>query len=153
MISGVRAGRELVDEQCRHLGVRSGGWGTNLVGPRFDGDHLLRAAVARDQIYVTVPEEGIYPLARTDSDGVSLDGRRSYRIHFPAGSLPPVAAFWSITLYDDDGFLVAEADGRHAVGDRTPGFVRSDGTATLGVGPTAPPDTTAWLPAPAGRST
>lgn len=152
--AGLEEGQDVVQRASLHLGETVDGWTTNLRGCRFGGDHLLRAAVARDQIFVTVPEEAIYPVGRTDSEGRPLDGASSYRIRFAADALPPAAAFWSMTMYDDDGWLVDNPLGRYGVGDRTQDLVTgADGAVEvlLSRQPPAPGDPVNWLPAPAGR--
>ena len=125
----------------------------NYQGPRFGTDWLLRAGVVLDQRNVTVPEEALYPLGRVDSDGAALDGANAYRIHFAPGQLPPVGAFWSITIYDDAGRLVANPIDRYAIGDRTPGLITNrDGSQDIFIQHTQPPSGPSnWLPAPAGR--
>ncbi|MGE4431919.1 MAG: DUF1254 domain-containing protein [Sphingobium sp.] len=149
---GLAEGKALVDRQSRELGVQANGWTTNYSGARFGNNHLLRAAVAKDQIYVAVPEEAIYPIGRVDSEGRPLDGRNRYSITMAADALPPVDAFWSITLYDDDGFMVPNPLHRYSVGDRTRELVRrSDGSVEISIG--ASPDgrqDANWLPAPRG---
>ena len=50
-----------------------------------------------------MPEDAIYPLNLGDADGKLLDGANKYTIPFEKGATPPVAAFWSITLYDPEG--------------------------------------------------
>ena len=45
-----------------------------------------------------------------DSTGKPLDGTNSYVMHFTKSDLPPVSAFWSVTLYDAEGFQVANRD-------------------------------------------
>lgn len=148
--AGLAAGRALVDHQSRRLGTQANGWTTNYSGARFGDDILLRAAVAKDQIYVAVPEEAIYPIGRVDAAGKPLDARRTYRITIPAAALPPVDAFWSITLYDDDGFMVPNPIHRYSVGDRTSDLVhRPDGSVVIEIGATAPSGSGVnWLPSP-----
>lgn len=146
--AGLVDGHEQVTRRARELGTQVGGWTINYVGPRFGDDPLLRAGVARDQIFVTVPEEGLYPLGKTDVSGQPLDGRHTYRIHFPARQLPPVEAFWSVTMYTADGFLVPNKCEVYSLGDRTPGVVAEDGSATMLLSHEPQPGN--WLPAPDG---
>ncbi|MBC2960033.1 DUF1254 domain-containing protein [Nocardioides deserti] len=144
--AGLLDGQEQVAAKARELGTQVGGWTVNYAGPRFGDDPLLRAGVARDQIFVTVPEEGLYPLGKSDADGEQLHGRHTYRIHFPV--LPPVEAFWSVTMYTADGFLVPNEREVYTLGDRTPGVVADDGSATLLLAHA--PQEGSWLPAPDG---
>ncbi|WP_448624438.1 DUF1254 domain-containing protein [Geodermatophilus sp. URMC 64] len=151
VVRGLADGAEIVRRKSLSLGEDVNGWTTNGRGPRFGDDHLLRAGVAKDQIVVTVPEEALYPIARLDSEGRPLHGRQSYRISFPADTPPPVDAFWSVTLYGDDGFLVENPIDRYAISDRTPGLVRqTDGTIAIVVSARRPPSDADvnWLPAP-----
>ena len=53
-------------------------------------------------------------MAMEDADGRPFDGANKYVVHFPAGQLPPVRAFWSITMYDAHNFLVANPIDRSA---------------------------------------
>src|SRR5690606_17636265 len=78
-------------------------------------------------------------------------------LRFPPGGEPPVAAFWSLTLYGPDLFFVPNALDRFSIGDRTPGLVRDpDGGLTIAIGNEPPLDgcgraaTSNWLPAPPG---
>lgn len=149
---GLADGAAAVRARSLSLGSNVNGWTINRRGARFGTDYLLRAGVAKDQIFVNLPEEALYPVGRIDSAGRPLDGRHAYRIVFPKGKLPPVGAFWSITLYDDDGFMVPNAIQRYAIGDRTPGLVRrADGALELRLQARAPegPLGANWLPAPA----
>jgi hypothetical protein len=147
---GYARAKEDVRLASLRLGVERNGWTTNYLGPRFGWDHMLRAAVAKDQIFVAVPEEAIYPIARVDAAGRKLDGSHRYHIRLAAGQLPPVDAFWSITAYDDTGFMIANSANRYSVGDRTGGLVvGADGSVTIELAATPPPPerTSAnWLP-------
>jgi hypothetical protein len=76
-------------------------------------------------------------------------------LRFGPGELPPVDAFWSLTMYDSrDCMLVDNPIDRYAIGDRTPALRRdADGGLTLRIQHAAPADEAAranWLPAPAG---
>jgi hypothetical protein len=49
-----------------------------------------------------LPEDAIYPTAKTDGDGKPLDGANKYELHFAKNEIPPAGAFWSLTMYDAD---------------------------------------------------
>jgi hypothetical protein len=66
--------------------------------------YLKRAIVAQLGLGANLPEDAIYPLNLADETGKPLDGASKYTIHFDKGATPPVNAFWSLTLYDSDGF-------------------------------------------------
>jgi hypothetical protein len=96
-------------------------------------------------------EEAMYLPAFIDDRGEPLQGGRRYRIRFSADNLPPVEAFWSVTLYGlPTNQLVANPIGRYAIGDRTPTLVRdADGAITLLIQKDRPTGAQAgnWLPA------
>jgi len=98
---GAEAGRDQVRTASSQLSVEQQGWfrSPSNVG-KFGDDDLTRAAVAWRYIYANDPVEAVYPMALHDAEGQTLDGTKTYRLHFPAGQLPPVNAFWSLTLYD-----------------------------------------------------
>jgi hypothetical protein len=151
---GLADGAELVERKTHEFGQNVNGWTINYDGPRFGDDYLLRAAVAKEQIYVTVPEEALYPVAKLDADGRPLTGEHGYRVTFAAGQLPPVDAFWSITMYRRDAHpLVPNSIDRYAIGDRTATLMNgADGSVAIRIQHAEPPhDGRAnWLPAPPG---
>ena len=84
--------------------------------------------------------------------GKPLDGANNYTIHFDKGQMPPVEAFWSITLYDNDGFQVANPLNRFAVSSWMPFKYNPDGSLDLyfqNESPGADKEAN-WLPAPKG---
>ena len=87
-----------------------------------------------------------------DESGKPLDGANTYTIHFDKGATPPVNAFWSITLYDQDGFQVANNLNRFAVSNWMPFKYNPDGSLDLYFQKDSPgADKEAnWLPAPKG---
>lgn len=126
------------------------GWGTRRRGADFGDDITYRAAFARVSLAGHLPAEN-----RGYTRGV--DGTRPVELRFPPGGDPPVGAFWSLTLYGPDLFLVANEIDRFSIGDRTPGLRRAaDGSLTITIAHDPPldehgrPDTANWLPAPAG---
>ena len=150
---GFDEARRAIDGKIGQLGRTTNGWSVNLRGATFGRDYLLRAAVAQDQIFVAPAKEAIYPVTHVDAQGSSLDGRACYRLVFRANQRPPARAFWSITLYDMDGFMVENPEHRYSIGDRTQALhVEANGDLRLGFGSHKPADVAQsnWLPAPDG---
>lgn len=148
---GLRHGVALVTERSEHLGENVNGWTFNRHGPVFGFDALLRSAVAKDQVYVVPIDEAMYPVAAIDAAGEHLDGAHRYELMFAGDELPPVDAFWSLTMYDERGRLTANAIDRYAIGDRTTGLTANpDGGLTLLLQHDRPADAANWLPAPPG---
>jgi hypothetical protein len=114
--------------------------------------YLKRAIVTQVGLGANVPEDAVYPLNLGDKDGKPLDGTSNYTIHFDKDDVPPVNAFWSITLYDKDGFQVANAINRFAVSSWMPFKYNDDGSLDLYFQNESPGgDKEAnWLPAPKG---
>lgn len=125
------------------------------VAGSFGDEWLLRATVALRYIGMLESAEAYYPMVHHDRDGRELDGHRAYRLRFAPGQLPPVNAFWSLTMYDRRDFmLVPNVIDRYAIGDRTPGLERdADGGLTLYLQRGEPRTAAAranWLPTPDG---
>ncbi|MBT9500292.1 MAG: DUF1254 domain-containing protein [Burkholderiaceae bacterium] len=130
------------------------GWSTPpaLLG-RYGQDYNTRAVVAMVGLGANLPADAMYPSARVDGQGRPLNGSRRYRLHFKAGTLPPVRAFWSVTAYSADDFLIANALQRHALGDRDPLVFNTDGSLDLWLQAEAPTQapTSNWLPVRRGE--
>ena len=152
---GAEAGREQVRNASSQVSIEQQGWfkSPTNVG-KFGDDDLTRAAVAWRYIYANDAVEAVYPMALHDAKGQVLDGRHRYRLHFPAGQLPPVNAFWSLTLYDGKTQLLsANPIQRYALGDRSPDLqYDADGGLTLILQGRAPEAVQQgnWLPTPEG---
>jgi len=112
--------------------------------------YLKRAIVAQLGLGANLPEDAIYPLNLGDESGKPLDGASKYTIHFDKGATPPVNAFWSVTLYDSDGFQVANNLNRFAVSSWMPFKYNPDGSLDLYFQNESPgtDKEVNWLPAP-----
>ena len=99
-----------------------------------------------------LPEDAIYPLNLGDAAGNPLTGAGKYTLSFTKETIPPADAFWSVTLYDDQGFQVANSLNRFALSSWMPIAPNADGSLTLLIQHDSPgSDQEAnWLPAPAG---
>ena len=158
--AGTRAGVRLVAGAADRYRAASsaGNRGWAVMNDRWIGDFgrqfLGRAVIATDLLGANKPRIATYPTSFRDRRGRLLDGRHRYTITFPAGKLPPVKAFWSLTMYKKDNFLYANEIDRYAVGDRQKGLRRNaDGSLTIYVQHAKPRRAKAranWLPAPAG---
>jgi len=113
---------------------------------------FIRAVVARVGLWGNHSYEAAYPSLFLDEHGEQLNGAHKYVLHFD--ELPPVDAFWSVTMYDIPKFyLVANPINRYSIGDRTPGLkYNSDGSLDIYMQHESPgPDKESnWLPAPEG---
>ncbi len=119
---------------------------------RFGTDYDLRARIAVVGIGANTPEEAVYPAALADSDGNLLNGANDYEMTFPADDLPPAKYFWSLTMYDFDGYLVDNPIDRYSLGPSHPPLVtRDDGSVVVAISHDDPNDPDVnWLPSPAG---
>ena len=120
---------------------------------RYGTDYNTRAAVAMVGLGANLPEDAIYPNTALDHEGKPLNGQHRYRVHFAAKALPPVKAFWSITAYGADEFLIDNPIQRFALGDRDPLVFNADGSLDIWI-QAAPPDSKEahanWLPVQKG---
>jgi hypothetical protein len=117
----------------------------------FGTDYQWRALVATFGLAANRPQEAIYVIGVVDQSMQLLNGSHDYVIHFPAGRLPPARYFWSLTMYDDQFFLVPNSINRYSIGNRTSGLeLGPDGSLDVYV-QHAPPagHESNWLPAPA----
>ena len=120
----------------------------------YKGDWLKRAAAAKGGIYGNDAIEAMYPMTRVDANGETLDGsKHNYTLTFPSGQLPPVNAFWSVTMYDGKTQLLIENPiNRYLINSpMLPAMKKNkDGSLTIHVQKDSPgKDKEAnWLPAP-----
>ncbi|MFE6922165.1 DUF1254 domain-containing protein [Nocardia sp. NPDC057663] len=151
--AGVAAARAAVAAAPTTLAAPVNGWVSVLgtIGV-YGNDYFKRSTITLAGLGANPPEDAIYPLLATDVDGDPLVGDTDYVIHFDTGKLPPAAAFWSITMYDAEGFQIANELDRFALGDRDPLQHNPDGSLDIYVSRKNPgPDHESnWLPAPSG---
>jgi hypothetical protein len=135
------------------LGHPVDGWVSYTDTMGVYGNHYLkRAAITLAGLGANPAEDAVYPLLLGDADGAPVHGDHAYTIHFDADALPPVAAFWSITMYDAEGYQVANELDRFAIGDRDALTYNDDGSLDILIQHAHPgPDLESnWLPAPQG---
>jgi hypothetical protein len=149
----VRDAQEKIAAQARLAhGKNVNGWEFMMNVGRYGTDYLWRAVVAQIGLGANLPEDAIYPRATRDADGRPLTGASRYEIRFPKGQLPPVGAFWSVTMYNDRQFFVPNPIDRYAIGDRDKLQFNRDGSLSLYVQNESPGKDreSNWLPAPEG---
>ncbi|HEY1784362.1 MAG TPA: DUF1254 domain-containing protein [Pirellulales bacterium] len=156
---GVRQAYAAIEKQRDEIGTAVGGWRVgSAFGDRafYHGNYLLRAAAALAGIYGNDAVEAVYPMARTDAGGNPLDGsRHNYTLTFAPGELPPVNAFWSVTMYDGKTQLLVENPiDRYLINSpMLPDLQQNaDGSLTIYIQKDSPgaDRQSNWLPAPAG---
>jgi hypothetical protein len=120
----------------------------------YKGDWLMRAGAAKGGIYGNNAVEAVYPFTRTDAKEETLDGsKHDYTITFPAGQLPPVNSFWSVTMYDGKSqLLIKNPINRYLLNSpMLPGMKKNaNGSLTLYIQKDSPGKAKEanWLPAP-----
>lgn len=156
---GVKEGFDAVNKRADDIGKKINGWQVGAAqGDRsfYKGDYLLLAAAAKAGIYGNNPEEAMYPLTTKDGTGAVLDAsKHNYTLTFAKGELPPVNAFWSVTMYDGKTQLLIENPiNRYLINSpMLPSMKKNaDGSVTIYIQKDAPvADKKAnWLPAPDG---
>jgi hypothetical protein len=144
---------KIVAEARKPHGKKVNGWDVMTNLGRYGTDYLFRSVVAIVGLGANLPEDAIYPRATEDTDGQPLTGANSYVVHFPKGQLPPVNAFWSLTMYNSKQFFVQNPINRYAIGDRDKLKFNDDGSLTINIQHESPgkEKESNWLPAPADQ--
>jgi hypothetical protein len=145
-------GLKLMVQKLPTLAQVVNGWQMNTDTMGVYGNYYLkRAIVAMVGLGANQPQDAIYPLNVVDADGQPMDGTHNYMLHFEKEQLPPVEAFWSITMYDAEGFQVANSLERFAIGDRDDLIYNADGSLDIYMQHASPGagKTSNWLPSPA----
>jgi hypothetical protein len=134
--------------------IQADGWSMPVRGIGcYDKRYMQRAAVAMNFLGANAPQDAVYGFAYTDESGRPFSGADRYILHFDQDKRPPARAFWSVTLYDGEGFLSPNPIGRYAVaphlGNALPNL---DGSMDIFIQHISPgaPNTPNWLPAPEG---
>ena len=159
LLLGMKAGDGKVDELVANIGKRVNGWDVySAFGDRafFNGDWLLRSAGAKIGIYGNSASEAVYPKTRIAADGQLIDtSKGNYTLTFAKGSLPPVNAFWSVTMYDATSqLLIKNPINRFLINSpMLPSMKKNaDDSLTLYIQKNSPGQAkeSNWLPAPNG---
>src|SRR5262245_9869819 len=159
LTDAVKAALARINETAETIGADVNGWRVGAAaGDRafFHGDWALRAVGAKLGIYGNDQAEAVYPFAKNDGSGLPLNGStHAYAVTFAPDSLPPVNAFWSITMYDGrTQFLVANPIDRYLINaPMLPDLKKNpDGSLTIYIQKDSPgkDKESNWLPAPDG---
>jgi hypothetical protein len=142
------AAHDLLEHTVRTSARQVNGWvmNTDSIGV-YGNFYSKRAAVTMVGLGANPPEDAIYPIGIAPADG-----SHRYVLHLAADALPPVDGFWSLTMYDQEGFQIANPIDRFAIGDRDALRYNADGSLDIIV-QAAEPDAdhrANWLPAPDG---
>jgi len=159
LAEGMKEGARKVGEAASQIGKDVNGWKIgSAFGDRafYKGDWLKRAAAATAGIYGNDAAEAVYPMAKAERDGQPLDGsQHAYTLTFAPGQLPPVNAFWSLTIYDGKTqLLIKNPIARYLINSSMLSSLTKgpDGSVTIYIQRDSPGKTREanWLPAPNG---
>jgi hypothetical protein len=151
LTKGAASGLTLMRDKVSSIARVSNGWQMNTETMGVYGNfYLKRAIIALVGLGANQPDDAIYPLNVADADGKPVAAENRYVMHFKKEELPPVDAFWSLTMYDAEGFQTPNALNRFAIGDRDALKFNPDGSLDLSIQHEDPgPDRQSnWLPAP-----
>lgn len=157
LLLGMKDGDDQVDKFLSNGNKNINGWNVGAFfgdADFFKTNWVMRAAAAKGGLYGNNADEAMYPYTRTDGTGATLDGsKHNYTITFPAGGLPPVNAFWSVTMYDGKSqLLIKNPINRYLINSpMLPGMAKNaDGSLTIYIQKDSPGKAkeSNWLPAP-----
>ncbi len=146
----VEVALEKLQAASKESGAPVNGWRVPpMILGNYGSDYGVRAVVALIGLGANLPQDAVYPSAFVDADEKPFDGANRYVIHFDKGSTPPVDAFWSITLYGEDSFFIANPINRFAISSWMPLKKNADGSVDIYVQHASPGKDKElnWLPA------
>jgi hypothetical protein len=110
---------------------KENGWAFTTKTGIYGTDYLMRGLVTAIGLGANRPQDALYPVSKTDTDDRKYSGANKYVMHFPKGQLPPVGAFWSVTMYDPAMFFVNNPLDRYSISPRQNLKTNSDGSTDL----------------------
>ena len=128
------------------------GWTIARAGMgNYGTSYAIRAYVALIGLGANVPEDAVYPMSVGTGPGKPYNGKNRYVLHFDKDKVPPVNAFWSLAMYDADGYFVKNPIKRYSIGDRDKLKFNQDGSLDVYLQQVSPGKAKQpnWLPAPA----
>jgi hypothetical protein len=150
--SAVAVAKKRISDEPEKIGVTRNGWQMNTESMgNYGTNYLRRAAVELLGLGANLQDDAIYPVTYLDADGDPLSGAQRYVWHFEHDSMPPVLGFWSLTLYDAEGFQIPNPLDRFAIGNRDDLRFNDDGSLDILIQHQRPDSGSSnWLPAPEG---
>jgi hypothetical protein len=129
------------------------GWLYMLKTGLYGTNYIQRAFVTAVGLGANRPQDAVYPMSDGPDVLAKYDGAKKYVMHFEKGKLPPVNGFWSLTMYDQDYFFVANPLNRYTLSQRDKLQTNPDGSVDLYIQHESPgrAKESNWLPAPADR--
>jgi hypothetical protein len=148
-----KAARAKIMGYFKDAGKNENGWLFTTKTGIYGTDYIDRALITAIGLGANRPQDAIYPTSQTDAEGKPYSGSNSYVMHFDKGMMPPVNAFWSITMYDASYFFVANPLNRYTLSSRNRFKTNPDGSVDLMFQHANPgkDKESNWLPAPADR--
>jgi hypothetical protein len=135
-----------------NAGKIANGWLITLPSGIYGTNYLHRALLNWQGPGWNRPEDSVYPMAKVDGEGNALSGANRYVLHFAKGELPDAKGFWSLTMYDSEGFFVANPLDRVNLSQRSNFNLNEDGSLDLYIQNASPggDEEANWLPSPDG---
>jgi hypothetical protein len=147
----VRAGQaQIVTNTKQARGTNINGWGLFTATGSYGTNYLWRSIVALTGLGAVLPEDVVSQSTTVDADGRPLTGANRYVVRLPEGQLPPVNAFWSLTMYNARKAFVRNPINRYALSNRDKLKLDADGSLSLYVQSDSPGkgQESNWLPSP-----
>ena len=137
----------------KDAGTRENGWVFSTKTGIYGTDYLNRAMITAIGLGANRPQDAVYPTSETQADGKPYEGKNKYVMRFEKGQMPPVNAFWSLTMYDAGFFFYPNPLNRYTLSGRNQLKTNADGSTDLYIQHESPGEDkeSNWLPAPEGR--
>jgi hypothetical protein len=143
------------DRISLHLATlkRENGWIFSTATGLYGTDYIQRALVTAIGLGANRPQDAVYPVSQRASLLEAYEGEHNYTLSFAKGELPPVKGFWSLTMYDEAMFFIANPINRYSMSLRTSPKIEPDGSLVIYIQNESPgADRQAnWLPSPKGK--
>ncbi len=147
---GYAEGFRVMFDEAGRLGKIENGWSLTYDLGRYGTNYPYRALWTFIGIGGNLLEDAFYPTALVDGNGNALNAANKYTLTFAKDKLPPAAGFWSLTMYDIEGYLPVNKLNRYALSDRRKMKFGTDGSLTIYIQKENPGNDKEnnWLPTP-----